>query len=125
MQHKTYKIGEVARLLGLETYVLRFWETEFPQLQPLRTESGQRQYTQEHLDLLRCIHDLLHKQGMTIMGARRKLVQEGLYGNYKSDQVKENQKNPVSVNQDDISILPEIYKDLLEIKNLILAKDLP
>ena len=73
MTQKTYRIGEAARLLELETYVLRFWETEFPQLAPLRTAKGQRLYTEEHLELLRQIRRLLHEQGLTIEGARRVL----------------------------------------------------
>lgn len=72
---KTYRIGEVAELLNLKTHVLRFWETEFPQLAPLRTDSGQRIYKEEHVAILRRIQQLLHEQGMTIEGARR--VMEG------------------------------------------------
>ena len=71
---KTYRIGEVAELLNLKTHVLRFWETEFPQLAPLRTGKGQRLYTEEHVGLLRRIRQLLHEQGMTIEGARRVLA---------------------------------------------------
>lgn len=71
MGEKTYRIGEAAELLKLKTHVLRFWETEFPQIAPLRTEKGQRLYTETHLNLLRRIQQLLHEQGMTIDGARR------------------------------------------------------
>lgn len=74
MAEKTYRIGEAARLLELETYVLRFWETEFTQLEPLRTAKGQRLYTEAHLKLLRRIRRLLHEQGLTIEGARRVLA---------------------------------------------------
>lgn len=74
MAEKTYRIGEAARLLELETYVLRFWETEFTQLEPLRTAKGQRLYTEAHLRLLRRIRSLLHEQGLTIEGARRVLA---------------------------------------------------
>jgi DNA-binding transcriptional MerR regulator len=70
----TYRIGEVAELLDLKTHVLRFWETEFPQLAPLRTGKGQRLYTEENVALLRRIKQLLHEQGMTIEGARRVLA---------------------------------------------------
>ena len=73
---KTYRIGEVAETLNLKSYVLRFWESEFPQLVPLRTEKGQRLYTEEHVTLLRRIQTLLHAQGMTIEGARRILEYE-------------------------------------------------
>lgn len=70
---QTYRIGEVAVMLKLRPYVLRYWETEFPQLDPLRTDKGQRLYTAEHVALLRRIQQLLHEQGMTIEGARRVL----------------------------------------------------
>ena len=75
-QAKTYRIGEVADMLKLKSYVLRFWESEFPQLVPLRTEKGQRLYTEEHVNLLRQIQALLHERGMTIEGAKRILAQE-------------------------------------------------
>ena len=70
---KTYRIGEAAELLGLKTHVLRFWEKEFSQLVPRRTDKGQRFYTESDLALLRRIRQLLHEQGMTIVGARRVL----------------------------------------------------
>lgn len=77
MSEKTYRIGEAAALLDLKTYVLRFWETEFPQLEPLRTEKGQRLYTEKHVIMLRAIKSLLHDRGMTIDGARRYLAKNG------------------------------------------------
>lgn len=74
MREKTYRIGEAADMLHLKSYVLRFWETEFPQLAPLRTDKGQRLYTDAHIALLHRIRQLLHEQGMTIEGARRVLA---------------------------------------------------
>lgn len=73
MSAPTYRIGEAAELLQLETHVLRFWQSKFPQLAPSRTEKGQRRYTEEDVALLRRIKQLLHEQGMTIEGARRVL----------------------------------------------------
>lgn len=70
---RTYKIGEAAKQLQLKTCVLRFWEEEFPQLAPERTEKGQRLYSSADMTLLRRIRSLLHEQGMTIDGARRVL----------------------------------------------------
>lgn len=72
---KTYKIGQIAALLGLKPFVLRFWETEFPALQPIRTPKGQRLYTDDHLRLLKSIQRLMHSEGMTLEGARRKLAE--------------------------------------------------
>ena len=71
MSDKLYRIGEAAALLSLKSYVLRFWETEFPQLEPVRTDKGQRLYTEEHVELLKLIKHLLHERGLTIDGARR------------------------------------------------------
>lgn len=76
MDTKTYKIGEVARELGVKAFVLRFWESEFPQVVPLRTPSGQRVYTEEHIKLLKRIQILLREEGLTIEGARKKLQEE-------------------------------------------------
>jgi DNA-binding transcriptional MerR regulator len=73
MSEKMYRIGEASELLNLKTHVLRFWETEFHQLTPSRTDKGQRLYTEADMALLRRIKLLLHEQGMTIEGARRVL----------------------------------------------------
>ena len=70
---RMYRIGEAARVLNLQTSVLRFWEGEFPELQPVRTPKGQRLYTEHDMELLYKIRSLLHEQGMTIEGARRVL----------------------------------------------------
>jgi DNA-binding transcriptional MerR regulator len=75
----TYKIGQAAQLLELEPYVLRFWETEFPSLTPIRTTKGQRLYSEDHINLLRRIKHLLHGRGLTIEGARRHLEEGGRY----------------------------------------------
>jgi len=74
MSQKTYKIGEIAEITGLKPFVLRFWETEFPQLVPVRTPKGQRLYTDEHLALLMTIKTLLYEEKLTIDGARRRLA---------------------------------------------------
>lgn len=70
---KKLRIGQVARMLEVEPYVLRFWEEEFPQLIAARTDRGQRYYTQEHIQLLEKIRYLLYEEKMTIKGARQRL----------------------------------------------------
>lgn len=70
---KRYRIGEAARLLGVKTYVLRFWEGEFDEIEPVRTESGQRLYSEENLEVIREIKRLLYDEGLTIEGAKRKM----------------------------------------------------
>ena len=68
-----YRIGEMSRLTGLEPYVLRYWETEFPQIKPDKGRSGQRLYKKKDLDTILQIKQLLYKEGFTIAGARKKL----------------------------------------------------
>ena len=75
---RVYRIGEAARALNLQTSVLRFWEGEFPGLNPVRTPKGQRLYSEGDMALLRRIRSLLHEQGMTIEGARRVLAGESM-----------------------------------------------
>ncbi len=68
-----FRIGEVARLCRLPAYVLRFWETEFPQLKPTKSSTGQRMYRQRDVENVVRIRTLLYDQGFTIAGARQQL----------------------------------------------------
>ncbi len=68
-----FRIGEVSRLTGLEPYVLRYWETEFPHLRPEKRKSGQRLYTKKDLDNILQVRQLLYRNGYTISGAKKKL----------------------------------------------------
>lgn len=71
---KTYfKIGEVAKLLDLQPYVLRYWETEFDLLDPEKTKTGQRAYRRDDIELLLLVKTLLYDEMYTIAGARRQL----------------------------------------------------
>ena len=67
----------MGRLAGLEPYVLRYWETEFPQLRPDKGKTGQRLYKKKDLDHVLRIKQLLYKEGYTIAGARKKLNGRG------------------------------------------------
>ncbi len=71
-----FRIGEVARLCRLPAYVLRFWETEFPQLKPVKSSSGQRMYRQRDVENVLRIRKLLYDEGFTIAGARQQLKVE-------------------------------------------------
>lgn len=70
-----FKIGDVARICGLETYVLRFWETQFPQLKPNKSGTGQRLYRRRDVEMALEIKRLVHGQGYTLLGARQALDQ--------------------------------------------------
>ena len=71
-----FRIGEVAELCELPTYVLRFWETEFPQLRPTKSSTGQRMYRRRDVDSALRIRKLLYEEGFTIAGARQHLREE-------------------------------------------------
>lgn len=68
-----YSIGEVARLLDVAPSVLRFWESEFPQIKPVKNKRGVRSYTKHDIDLLRRIHHLTRDCGYTLDGAREQM----------------------------------------------------
>jgi DNA-binding transcriptional MerR regulator len=68
-----FKIGDVARICSVETYVLRFWETQFPQLKPNKSGTGQRLYRRRDVEIALKIKQLVHDQGYTIVGARQML----------------------------------------------------
>jgi DNA-binding transcriptional MerR regulator len=71
-----FRIGEVATLCRLPAYVLRFWETEFPQLKPVKSSTGQRMYRRRDVENVLRIKQLLYERGFTITGARQQLRSE-------------------------------------------------
>ncbi|MEK7832919.1 MAG: MerR family transcriptional regulator [Acidobacteriota bacterium] len=75
-----YKIGEVCEIVGVQAHVLRYWETEFPMLQPQKNPSGQRTYRRRDVEMAMRIKQLLYEEGFTIAGAKRKLATENRGG---------------------------------------------
>lgn len=71
-----YKIGSVCELTGTQPYILRFWESEFPQLAPQKSRSGQRLFRDRDIQTVLRIKQLLYEEGYTIAGARKRLEQE-------------------------------------------------
>ena len=71
-----FRIGEASRIIGVEPYVLRYWENEFSQLRPRRAESKQRTYQRKDLETLLEIKRLLYDERMTIEGAKLRLKKE-------------------------------------------------
>jgi len=71
-----FKIGDVARLLKLEPYVLRFWESQFPQLKPNKSGTGQRLYRKRDVEIAVEIKRLVYGEGYTLSGARQALGQQ-------------------------------------------------
>lgn len=109
MSQKTYRIGEAAAALNLKTYVLRFWETEFTQIEPIRTEKGQRLYTESDIAVLGRIRYLLHERGLTIDGARRLLQEEAARGvtyTHAGSPVRESVREPAEYAPEDATDEP-------------------
>jgi len=71
-----YRIGEACNKLDIQPYVLRYWETEFDALAPRKSKSGQRVYSEEELELIKRIKELLYEEGYTIAGAKKRLETE-------------------------------------------------
>src|SRR3954449_6530408 len=107
-----FKIGEVSELLGVEPYVLRYWETEFSILQPKKSGTGHRLYRRKDVELLLRIKHLLKEKRYTIEGARQSLQAEAKVPKPKA--VKRIQQELFSVDP-----LPEIRKELADILKLL------
>jgi DNA-binding transcriptional MerR regulator len=108
-----FRIGEVATLCQLPAYVLRFWETEFPQLKPIKSSTGQRMYRRKDVEGVLRIKKLLYEEGFTIAGARQHLRGEG-----KSDKKQSALPFPVHA----VSDLKPIRQGLRDILTLLSAR---
>src|ERR1700736_2482028 len=105
-----FRIGEVATLCRLPAYALRFWESEFPQLKPVKSSTGQRMYRRRDVESVLRIKQLLYEQGFTIVGARQQLRSEA-----KTDKTQTAIPFPSHSNPE----LQNIRQGLREILNLL------
>ena len=101
-EKRYYSIGEVAKILGISTSKIRFWEKEFETIKPKKTKKGNRIFTKNDLDKLILIQHLLKEKKYTIDGAKKKI-----------------RKNPKKTETDQkvIESLKKIKEDLIEIRN--------
>lgn len=106
-----FKIGEVSRIVGVEAYVLRFWETEFELLKPSKTPSRHRLYKKRDVELLLEIKRLLYAEGFTIEGARKRLKE-----NKKEERKQLRLALPDAAYK---NALVKIKKDLQSLKKLL------
>ena len=74
-EKRYFRIGEVSAMAGIEPYVLRYWETEFPEIKPTRSRSGQRLYKRRDIEIILQVKNLLYQKKFTIAGAQRYLRQ--------------------------------------------------
>lgn len=82
-----FKIGEVCELAGVEPFVLRFWESEFPSLAPQKSKAGHRVYRRKDVEMVMKIRNLLYDRGFTIAGARKQLAKGAPVAREDRDQV--------------------------------------
>ncbi len=114
-------ISEVAGELNVEQHVLRFWETKFSQIKPLKRGGGRRYYRPEDVDLLKSIHHLLYQEGYTIKGVQKLLTAtRGNLNARMADTVEIKEKSPlakaVEKNKDELQAMLD---DLKSMRNLI------
>ncbi|HEX3879478.1 MAG TPA: MerR family transcriptional regulator [Bryobacteraceae bacterium] len=107
-----FKIGEVSELLGVEPYVLRYWETEFNALSPKKSGTGHRLYRRKDVELLLRIKHLLYDKKFTIEGARQRLHEEAR--NPKAKAPKPAQRDLFASDP-----LPEIRRELAGILEIL------
>jgi len=107
-----FKIGEVSDLLGVEPYVLRYWETEFPALSPKKSGTGHRLYRRKDVELLLRIKHLLKEKRYTIEGARQSLNAES-----RSGKPKDSKRVQQELFGEDP--LPEIRRELADILEIL------
>lgn len=100
-----FRIGEVGRILGVEPYVIRFWESEFKSVRPIRSRSDQRLYRRRDVEELLMIKSLLYEDMFTIAGAKKRLARMK-----RSESALENSSD---------GILSDIKRELMEIKKII------
>ncbi len=100
-----FRIGEVAELTSLKPSILRFWETEFPQLKPVKSPSGQRLYSKADVELVISIKKYLYSERLTIEGARKRISQQ--------------KKNVSAINNlnSEARILREVRDDLIRFRD--------
>ncbi len=122
------KIGEAAGQLGVETYVLRFWETQFPALRPEHTRSGHRYYHEKDVEALRLIKRLLHDEGFTIAGANKYIREFGLdasrLGAPSARAARESGAEPAATRKSGMEtgvrrVLSEVHRDLRELRKIL------
>lgn len=115
-----FKIGDVGQICGLETYVLRFWESQFPQLKPNKGGTGQRLYRRRDVEMVLEIKRLVHDEGYTLAGARQAL--ESITRRREPARPPEPEPAP-RVARDLASVINSARAELREISTLLASPD--
>ncbi|MEW6185243.1 MAG: MerR family transcriptional regulator [Thermodesulfobacteriota bacterium] len=113
-----FKIGEVSTLTGLEAYVLRYWETEFKTIRPVRFGSNQRMYRRKDVETILSIKKLLYEEGFTIAGARKKLLHPSREEKQKKTFLEPDQRK--TPKEDGLApLMREIQEDLADLSRFL------
>jgi DNA-binding transcriptional MerR regulator len=107
-----FRIGEVSQLVGVEAYVLRYWESEFKGLSPKKSSSGQRMFRRKDVELLLRIKHLLYERKFTIEGARKALL-EKTKEKIKIERIERQEMFPVP------NPLPDIRREVADILKIL------
>ena len=108
-----YKIGEVSKITGIESYVLRYWETEFPFLKPRKNKSGQRVYTKKELELILQVKKMLYQERYTIEGVRKRFG-EGVARPAEVKPLIESRPKSAKSPQEALGFVKKRLKDILK-----------
>ena len=117
-----YSIGEVSEITGLKQYVLRYWESEFSQLNPSKNSAGNRNYRKADIDLINEIKDLLYDRRFTIKGAKQHLkdrAKQGSSTTISNDQVKTIKEKVIKLTAADLKTLKRIKSGLEDLLQLV------
>lgn len=111
-----YSISEVSKMLGLEQYVLRYWETEFEQLRPQKNRAGNRVYTEKDIEIIKLIRKLTREDRYTIEGARQVMKSFGFENGVATVDLKEVEKDLLPL---DIPEENDVESDLRSIRSAL------
>jgi DNA-binding transcriptional MerR regulator len=114
-----FRIGEVSRLTATKSFVLRYWETEFPMLQPVKAASGHRLYRREDIETVFEIKRLLYEEGYTIAGARKHLTEQNGGSGKGRDHSAAPAAQPEPVSRAQRKLLLDMHEELLAILTLL------
>lgn len=116
-----FRIGEVAKIVGVKPYVLRYWETEFPILKPGKTPSRHRLYRRRDVETLLDIKRLLYEEGFTIAGAKKRLKDGQRLSDETSplSQADPEGSLPIRPGQQQRKILIAIHRDILSLHKFL------
>jgi DNA-binding transcriptional MerR regulator len=122
-----FKIGEAAEIVGVKAHVLRYWESEFSTIKPLKTRGAHRMYRRADVELLCVIHKLLHQEGYTIAGARKRVRElRGLEARGTvREQGEEQPESEVAEAARELALRAELIQVRNDLAGLLAALDAP